>query len=72
MKLACHVFGHKPPIYSTKGWYSPGEEYATVILGAVDGCGRQHAIIFADCARCGASFKLARIHIPPTGTGEKK
>lgn len=62
--MFCKLFGHKPPVYAEKGWYSPGQEYMKVQLDAVDGSGRQHAVIYADCARCGKRFKVGRIHVP--------
>jgi len=60
----CTLFGHKPPVYAAKGWYSPGEQYGKVVLGALDGIGRQHACVEAECARCGDTFTVARIHVP--------
>jgi hypothetical protein len=64
MSLLCVLVGHKPPVYAKKGWYSPGEEYADVHVGAVDGIGRVHAEVTAKCARCGAEFIVCRIHVP--------
>lgn len=66
MSILCAVFGHKPPVYAAKGWWSPGEEYGRVKVGAVDGIGRVHAKVVADCARCGTEFCVARIHVPAT------
>lgn len=63
-KLLCRMFGHKPPVYAKKGWYSPGEEYGKVVLGGVDGIKRQHARVVAGCARCHEEFTVARIHVP--------
>lgn len=64
--LICYIFGHEPPVYSNKGWFSPGQEYARVDPKAIttDGIGRKHAIVYSDCPRCGQRFKLCRIHLP--------
>lgn len=64
MNILCKLFGHKPPVYAKKGWYSPGQEYAKVEPCGIDGIGREHAYITAECARCYINFKLCRIHIP--------
>lgn len=64
MNILCKMFGHKPPVYAKKGWYSPGEEYAKVRGDVVDGIGRHHAEVIGECARCKEEFRLARIHIP--------
>jgi hypothetical protein len=63
MKILCHLVGHQPPVYSTPGWYSPGNEYGWLVPGAVDGIGRQHALVKAKCARCGKDFTVARVHL---------
>jgi len=67
-KLLCKLFGHQPPIYKKKGWYSPGEEYATYATISPDimrdGTGRLHAVVWSDCPRCKMTFKLCRIHLP--------
>lgn len=63
--ILCLIFGHKPPVYAKKGWFSPGEEYAKkVIIGEHDGVGRTHAAVICECARCDKNFKICRIHIP--------
>jgi len=65
MKILCKIFGHLPPVYAKKGWYSPGEEYAKVDSNIVtDGIGCRHAIVKSECPRCGEEFKLCRIHLP--------
>ena len=64
MKLLCALFGHQPPVYAKKGWYSPGEEYGKVLRDGFDGIGREHALVQAECARCGENFIVARIHLP--------
>ena len=63
MNLLCKMVGHQPPVYAPKGWYSPGEEYGRVVRGVVDGIGREHAHVEAQCARCGEKFTVARIHL---------
>jgi hypothetical protein len=62
--LLCILVGHQPPVYAAKGWYSPGEQYGKVRLGAVDGIDRQHAEVICKCARCDEQFTVARIHVP--------
>lgn len=64
MNLLCWMFGHSPPVYARKGWYSPGEQYGRVIEGATDGIGRWHGQVECECARCEKKFIMARIHIP--------
>jgi len=65
--IFCFLFGHQPPIYAKKGWFSPGEEYAKEIrVGPTDGIGRVHAAIVSACPRCGYKFTLCRIHLPPS------
>ena len=65
MNLLCKVFGHKPPVYAKKGWYSPGEEYAKVGSNIqTDGIGRKHASVYSICPRCDKEFKLCMIHLP--------
>ena len=67
MKLLCTLFGHQPPVYAEKGWWSPGEEYGRVIQGGVDGIGRHHAQVEVECARCHDKFIVSRIHLPMKG-----
>ena len=62
--LLCWAFGHQPPVYAKKGWYSPGEEYGRVSGGYVDGLDRAHYMLHAECARCGTEFMVARFHGP--------
>lgn len=64
MKILCRVVGHKPPVYAKSGWYSPGEEYGRLVGAIQDGIGRVHSEVHATCARCGESFKIARVHLP--------
>ncbi len=63
--ILCMTFGHQPPVYAEKGWFSPGQEYATKVINEeTDGVGRKHARVMSECPRCGKEFKLCRIHIP--------
>ena len=65
MSVLCKLFGHQPPVYGERGWWSPGEEYAKVEKSIVtDGIGRHHATVTSECPRCGREFKLCRIHLP--------
>lgn len=70
MNILCMMFGHKPPVYAKKGWYSPGQEYAKVRECGVDGVGRRHGEVTGECARCKKEFRMARIHIPKVGANE--
>ena len=64
MNLLCILFGHKPPVYAKTGWWTPGEQYAKVKVGVIDGIGRVHGEVNAPCARCSKEFTVALIHIP--------
>lgn len=64
MNFLCYVFGHKPPVYAKKGWYSPGEQYGVLTNFYTDGVGRVHSSVTADCARCHKKFVVARVHLP--------
>lgn len=64
MKILCHIFGHKAPVYRESGWWSPGQEYARVRNLNVDGTGRVHAHVIGECPRCGEEWRVCRIHIP--------
>ncbi|XKE45713.1 hypothetical protein LG302_00810 [Halomonas organivorans] len=66
MKLLCKIFGHQPPVYAKKGWWSPGQEYGRLHSGITDGIGREHGHVTAKCARCKEEFKVARVHLIPT------
>lgn len=72
MNILCALFGHSPPVYRKKGWYSPGEEYGYVVVGAVDGIGRVHANIRGVCARCETEFTVCRVHLPEVKHGRKR
>lgn len=63
MNILCKLFGHQPPVYAKKGWYSPGQEYGYLVAGPGDGIGREHGQVMAKCARCRVEFKLARVHL---------
>jgi hypothetical protein len=65
MNILCKLFGHQPPVYAKKGWWSPGEEYAKVNSNIeIDGIKREHASVYSECPRCHINFKLCRIHLP--------
>ena len=66
MKLICRIFGHQPPVYRQKGWWSPGEQYMRPIVFATDNIGRVHAECRAECARCGNDFRVGFIHLNRT------
>lgn len=68
MSLLCKLFGHQPPVYAKKGWWSPGEQYGQLFVGKTDETGRVHGECFAACARCEKRFKVMRVHTPPTTT----
>lgn len=65
-KLLCKLFGHQPPVYGRKGWWSPGEEYARISPNYLerDGIGREHVVVMSECPRCKEKFKLCRLHLP--------
>jgi len=67
MNILCKLFGHQPPVYGKKGWWSPGEEYAEVGNIMIDGIEREHANILSECPRCKSKFKLCMIHLPKKG-----
>lgn len=62
--LLCRLFGHQPPVYAEKGWWSPGQEYAHIASTEIDGLNVRHATIEGKCARCGEQFRICRIHLP--------
>lgn len=65
MNILCKIFGHKPPVYAKRGWYSPGEQYAKLDENIItDGVRRKHAKVFSSCPRCNQTFMLCRIHLP--------
>lgn len=63
MKFICKIFGHKVPSANRPGWYSPGEQYAKLSAGVVDGANRQHATVHAICERCGEEYLVCRVHL---------
>ena len=60
MSLVCKAFGHKPPIYKS----GLGSEYAKASEGYKDGIGRLHSEVRGECARCGNTFLICKIHLP--------
>lgn len=71
-RLICKIFGHQPPVYARKGWYSPGEQYAQLTSRQVDGIGRVHCTVASECPRCGDKFVLCRVHLPQGDQGIQK
>lgn len=59
MNIICLIFGHK-----TSGDRYDGAEYMKAEPEAVDGIGRWHATIRAECSRCEKIFRVGKIHIP--------
>lgn len=60
MSLLCKLFGHKPGM----GYYKrDGDGYLTVTGGPIDGLGTEHARVFSECARCGESFQVGKLHL---------
>lgn len=55
MSIICKMFGHT----RHKGWYGDGL-YGDVHMSAIDGIGRAHAHITAECDRCHETYVLAR------------
>lgn len=60
MNLICKIFGHRAEGYGK--WKN--EQYLEVMRGAVDGIGRHHASVHAQCDRCNEHYKVGNIHIP--------
>jgi len=63
MAVMCTIFGHKPPVYKEKGWWSPGEEYGRLKHPQRDNLGVFHYQVVGECARCGQQFTVARVHV---------
>ena len=53
--LICKLLGHKPPVH-----------YGKVIPSVVDGIGREHAFVEAECPRCGKRYHVVDIHLIQT------
>lgn len=60
MNIICRAVGH---VTSGEHPRCPGEEYMEIDYFCVDGVGRKHAIIHAECQRCGDRFKVGMVHI---------
>lgn len=67
MKILCELFGHK-----ISGWqntYPPRTmrylKYKNI--GLIDGCGRMHVKLFAECDRCGKEYYVGNIHLDKNG-----
>lgn len=59
MSILCKLGGHK----SLEHVYG-GAEYMRVVPFAVDGIGREHATLYAQCPRCNQEYDAGKIHIP--------
>ena len=53
----CTILGHRLPTYCGEPVYGQ--------VRAVDGIGRHHADVYADCDRCGTRYLVVKIHLPP-------
>ena len=71
-KTLCALFGHQPPVYAAKGWWSPGESYARISNICEDGIKRRHATIKSECPRCGEKFTLCYVHLPSEKSNDSK
>lgn len=70
MNILCKLFGHQPPVYAKRGWFSPGEQYGRITSSETDGIGRVHCTIASECPRCRKNFMVCRVHLPqPTSHG---
>ena len=59
--LICKLFGHKP--LTTEGAWG-GTGYASAWGSAIDGIGRIHLYIMANCPRCGEKYDICNVHVP--------
>ncbi len=59
MSLLCLLFGHK----SRENDFSGGE-YMRIRNRLIDGIGREHATLHANCPRCGNQYRAGMIHLP--------
>ncbi len=64
MGILCKIFGHQPPVYAEKSWYSPGEEYGKLHALRADEIGRVHAEVWFECPRCQHNYMAGRVHLP--------
>lgn len=62
MGLLCWMFGHQPPCYTEGSGGDYGQ--SRVRREGIDGCGREHARIEAECPRCNERYQVMRIHVP--------
>jgi len=44
--------------------YGSTVSYGKVVRHGVDGIGREHAVVYAQCDRCGEDYLIIRIHLP--------
>lgn len=59
MNIICQMKGHQFPRDSE--W---GKPYLRINGSVIDGIGRIHAHLFAECARCGKQYHVANVHLP--------
>lgn len=59
MSILCAIFGHKPQEH-----VHSGAEYMRVMASGIDGIGRRHAWLYAECQRCGKEYSAGKCHIP--------
>ncbi len=61
-KLFCKWFGHKP--WSQAPYRNAGAEYLhDAGASTVDGIGRPHVWLKAECSRCGQTFQIGKVHL---------
>lgn len=60
MSIICRLFGHKPQ----EGVYNGAEYFRWNGWGTVDGIGRVHRGLDAQCARCNQWYTAGRVHMP--------
>jgi hypothetical protein len=65
--LICKIFGHRTDDDRQWGHYGRLGRWQPV-----DGTGTQHALIVADCSRCGETYDVCKIHLPVRLPGSHK
>lgn len=58
-KIICALVGHAPLTGASTGGRTG---YAKVFGSTIDGIGRGHLYLFADCPRCGATYSICNVH----------
>lgn len=59
MSIWCKLFGHKP-----HSGYAGGGQYFRASSGAVDGIGREHWRLYAECERCEKQYHIGNVRGP--------